>query len=948
MTSAPVYTLRVAEVYQVLDTSRDGLTSAEACRRLALYGPNILSEPTSTTTLWRKFVNYVGHPMGLLLLVAGGLAFLAARPAWGVVIWCIVLINAVFSLWQEYRAEMAVATLRRVLPVYARVVRIGSDGTSQEMQVPADEIVPGDVLVLNEGEHVPADARVVEEHGLRINHAVLTGDAVPMRKTAEASLSEGITELERPNLVFAGTSVVSGYGRAVVFATGMSTQLGRIARLSQAVREPPSSLYQEIYHLARIISAAAIAGGLIIFVVSLSDIGMPAASAFLFAIGIMVAVTPEGLLPTVTLSLAMAVQRLARLGVLVKKPAVVDTLGKTSVLCIDKSGTLTQNQMTVCKVWTGGQEFEVSGAGYDPAGTFSPACTLPVEGDLAALLIAAERCNNSRLIPPSPERPRWGYLGDQTEAALRVLALKGCLDTEVLERAYPRVHELPFDARRKLMTTIHRDGSSGTSSNTSIAFVKGAPREVLQRCAYILINGVVHPLDEVTRARILTVNDEYARNALRVLALARRTLGDIAVPRADAYAPEQVERDLIFLGLVAMTDPPRPEVTRAVQKCHDAGIRLVMVTGDYGLTAESLARRVGILPAGTRPRIVNGTDVESMSDAELQAILKGMDVTSPVIFARMAPEHKMRLVSAFQALGEVVAVIGDGVNDAPALRKSDAGIAMGTSGTYAAREAADIILTNDDFAAVVEAIAEGRAAYENISKFITYILISNVTEIMPFILRVLSGIPLALTVPQILAVDLGTDLLPALALSTEPPEPDVMRRPPRRRRSALLDRGLVMRVLGLGALETALCYVGFLGVFYTAGYTSLRDFLSIDLLPFSGRLTTREGMVYILATTVFHAGLVTAQVGSVLACRRMTSDYAGSWIRNRTLGIGIAVEIVLILLLIYFPPLAAIFEHQPIPWSWWSWLILYAPLLYGLDRGFKKILSAMKRQEARL
>jgi len=947
MKSAPVYTLRGAEVYQALDTSRDGLTSAEARRRLALYGPNVLSELQSTTPLWRKFISYVEHPMALLLLVAGGLAFLAARPALGAVIWCIVLINAAFSLWQEHRAEMAVATLRKVLPIYARVVRIGDDGVSQEIHIPADEVVPGDLLLLNEGEHIPADARVIEEHGLRINQAVLTGGAVPMRKTAEASLSEGITELERPNLVFAGTSVVSGCGRAVVFATGMSTQLGRIARLSQAVREPPSSLYQEIYHLARIISVVAIAGGLIIFVVSLRDIGMPAASAFLFAIGIMVAITPEGLLPTVTLSLAMAVQRLARLGVLVKKPAVVDTLGKTSVLCIDKSGTLTRNQMTVCKVWTGGQEFEVSGAGYDPAGTFSPACALPAEGDLAALLIAAERCNNSRLIPPSPERPRWGYLGDQTEAALRVLALKGCLDTEMLERTYPRIHELPFDARRKLMTTIHRDGSSGTGSNTSIAFVKGAPREVLQRCSHILVNGTVRPLDDAARARILAINDEYARNALRVLALARRTLGDIAVPRADSCAPEQVERDLTFLGLVAMTDPPRPEVARAVQKCHDAGIRLIMVTGDYGLTAESLARRVGILPVGTRPRIVNGTDLESMSNDELRAMLEGMDIT-PVIFARMAPEHKMCLVSALQALGEVVAVIGDGVNDAPALRKSDAGIAMGTSGTYAAREAADIILTNDDFAAVVEAIAEGRAVYENIRKFITYILISNIAEIMPFILRVLSGLPLALTVPQILAVDLGTDLLPALALSTEPPEPDVMIRPPRRRRSALLDRGLVMRVLGLGALETALCYAGFLWVFYAAGYTDLRDFLLIDLLPFSARLTTREGMVYALATTVFHAGLVTAQVGSVLACRRMTSDGAGGWIRNRILRIGIAVELLLILLLIYFPPLAVVFEHQPIPWFWWSWLILYAPLLYGLDRVFKKILSGMKRQEARL
>lgn len=939
MASAPIHSLRVAEVYQALDTTRDGLTCDEARRRLSLYGPNILSDFAATIPLWRKFASYIMHPMGLLLLVAGGLAFLTSRPALGPVIWSVVLINAAFSLWQEHRAEMAVATLRKVLPVYARVTRVGADGTPQETQIPAEEVVPGDMLILAEGEPIPADARVVEEHGLRINNAVLTGDAVPMRKTAEASLIEGLTELERPNLVFAGTSVVSGSGRAVVFATGMSTQLGRIARLSQAIREPPSAIYQDIYRLTRILAAVAITAGLAAFLVGVSDIGMSAADAFLFAIGIMVAVTPEGLLPTVTLSLAMAVQRLARLGVLVKKPAVVDMLGKTSVLCIDKSGTLTQNRMSACKAWAGGRQFTFD-TGNDPAGAFAPVCTFPAEGDLSALLVAAERCNNSRLVPPSPGKPVWGYLGDQTEAALRVLALRGCLDAEALERTYPRVHELPFDARRKRMTTIHRDGTGAL-----VAFVKGAPREVLQRCTHILINGTVQPLDSALRAEILAINDEYARNALRVLALARRTLDDSSVPRGSTYTPEWVERDLTFLGLIAMTDPPRPEVAGAVQKCHNAGIRLVMVTGDYGLTAESLARRVGILPPGARPRIVNGADIEAMSDAELRALLEGMDTLSPIIFARMAPEHKLRLVAAFQSLGEVVTVIGDGVNDAPALRKSDVGIAMGISSAYVAREAADIILTNDNFAAVVEAIAEGRAVYDNIRKFITYILISNVPEVVPFALRALLRIPLALTVPQILAVDLGTDLLPALALSTEAPELDVMQRPPRRRSSPLLDRSLVLRVLRVGIIETALCYASFLWVFHSAGYTNLRSFPPVDLLPFSARLMTREGMVYSLATTVFHAGLVTAQVGSVLACRRMTTEDAGSWIRNRALRMGIAVELMLILALIYLPPLAALFEHRPIPWTWWVGLILYAPILYGLNWAFKAVFSGRKRRE---
>jgi Ca2+-transporting ATPase len=941
MSSSPLYALRVPEVFRALETAYGGLTPEEAQARLALYGPNVLREPVDILPLWRKLAGYVAHPMGLLLLVAGGLAFLTGQPTLGLVIWGVVLINAAFSLWQEHRAEMAVATLRKVLPVYARVVR--ADGAPQESQIPADQIAPGDVLILAEGDHVPADARVVEEQGLRTNHATLTGDAMPMRKTAEASLSEGITELERPNLVFAGTSVVSGAGRAVVFATGMFTQLGRIAQLSQAVKEPPSSIYQDIYRLARVVAAMAVGAGLIAFAVGSADIGMPAASAFLFAIGIVVAITPEGLLPTVTLSLAMAVQRLARRGVLVKKLAVVDTLGKTSVLCIDKSGTLTRNQMTVCRIWTGGRQLEVSGASHDPAGAFSPACAIPADGDLAALLTAAERCNNSRLAPPAPGRPRWSYLGDQTEAALRVVALKGCLDGEALERMYPRVHELPFDARRKRMSTIHRDGAGGMDSTRFIAFVKGAPREVLQHCTHILADGQVHPLDNVIRAEILAVNDGYARDALRVLALAHRTLADADLPRADAYTPEQVEREMTFLGLAAMADPPRPDVAQAVQTCREAGIRLVMVTGDYGLTAESFARRMGMLPADARPRILTGADVESMSDAELQAMLED-ETGSAIIFARMAPEHKLRLVSAFQARGEVVAVVGDGVNDAPALRKSDIGIAMGVSGTDVSREAADVILTDDNFAAVVAAIAEGRAVYDNVRKFITYILVSNVPEIMPFVLRALLRIPLALTVPQILAVDLGTDLLPALALGAERPEPDVMQRPPRRRASSLFDRRMIARVLWLGAVETALCYAGFFWVFRAAGYTDPLSLPRVDLLPFAERLTTREGLVYILATTVFHAGLVTVQVGNVFACRRTTVGDGWGWLKNRTLRMGLVVEVLLILLLVYFRPLAEMFEHQPIPPLYWIGLILYAPILYGMDWMFKRMFSNVKRE----
>ncbi|MBI5293717.1 MAG: cation-transporting P-type ATPase [Chloroflexi bacterium] len=930
MNSQPIHALSIPDVYLALESSPDGLTPEEAQARLSLYGTNVVREPP-LQPLWRRFAGHVTHLMALLLWAAVALSVAGGRVALGSVIFIVVLVNAAFSFWQEYRAERAVAALKKILPAYARVARAG-----QEMKTLAGEIVPGDVLVLAEGDNIPADARVVEEYGLRTNNAILTGEAMPVRKTADASLRDGLTELERSNLVFAGTSVVSGTGRAVVFATGMVTQFGRIANLTQTVPEEPSSLQRGIAQVTRLISLVAIGIGVIVLLDGLLDATIPDIEAFILAIGIIVAAVPEGLLPTVTLSLARAVQRLAGRGVLVKKLASVETLGNVSVICTDKSGTLTQNQMTVRDLWVSGHRLTVSGVGYEPTGAFTPS---PVgaacESDFNTLSSAALLCNNARLTAPSVERPQWTALGDQTEAALLVMALKGGADPHAVSALFPRIHELPFDARRKRMSTIHRD----TLSGSEVAFVKGAPREVLQLCSQVLLNGQARPLDNKTRADILAANDDYARNALRVLALARRELPS----RSGAYVAGQVEQGLTFLGLVAMMDPPRLEVAAAVRACHQAGIRMVMITGDYGLTAESLARRVGMLPPNApAPRIITGAEVDAMSDADLQAALGGT-----VLCARMAPEHKLRLVSAFQARGDVVAVSGDGVNDAPALRKADIGIAMGITGTDVAKEAADVILTDDNFAAIVTAIEEGRAVYDNLRKFIAYIFASNVPEIFPFILTSLFNIPLALTVLQILAIDLGSDLLPALALGTEKPEPNVMRRPPRRRSQPLLDRGLFLRSLvWLGGIETALCYGGFFAVYYLAGYIDLAHLPHSDWLPFAQRLATPEGRVYSLATTVFYAGVVAAQIGNAYACRTETDRVRGLGLfSNRYLIVGILTAGAIMLSVIYVPPLATLFGHLPIPLPYWPALALYAPLLYVLDRIRKTI--ARRVQQAR-
>jgi len=931
MDPTPLHALRPTEVYQALETSPNGLTREQAAAAHSLYGPNLLAEAPGLP-LWRLLIGHLTHPMALLLWVAGVMALFGRHPVLGAAIWIVVLINASFSFWQEYRAQKALESLHHLLPTFTRALR-----DSEEARILASEIVPGDVLILAEGDNIPADARVVEEYGLRTNNTTLTGDALPARKTSQASLRSDLTELEQPNLVFAGTSVVSGTGRAVVYATAMLTQFGRIVRLTQQVEEAPSPLQREMRRVTRRISLGALGLGAGVFLIGIFEVGIPALEAFLLAIGILVAAIPEGLAPTVTLSLAIAVQRLAQRGALVKTLAAIETLGNVSVVATDKSGTLTENQMTIRELWVGGRRLSVGGIGYEPRGDFTPSpAGTHLEDDLQRLLMAASLCNNSRLTPPTAEHPQWTCLGDQTEAALRVLARKGGLDEEELLRVYPRIHEVPFDARRKRMSTVHR-GPAG-----NVAFIKGAPREVLGLCTHLLRFGHLEPLDESLRAEILAANDDYARSALRVLALAERQVSAVG-----GFTQEGVEQHLTFLGLTAMMDPPRLEVAGAIRTCREAGVRLVMITGDYGLTAESMARRIGMLSAG-QPLILTGADVDGLRDLDLQRQIGEREI----IFARMAPEHKLRLVSAFQARGDVVAVVGDGVNDAPALRKADIGIAMGIIGTDVAKEAADVILTNDNFASIATAIAEGRALYDNLRKFVTYIFASNIPEILPFMLTALAKIPLALQVQQILAIDLGTDLLPALALGAERPEPDVMKRPPRRKNQPLIDQGLLRRAwLWLGPIEAGLCYLGFSLVYAAFGHADQVGLPALAWLQARNPLALPLEDVHLLAATVFFAGVITAQVGNAFACRtEKGKGHLMGWLTNRWLLAGVAAEVLLALGLIYLEPWQALFEFRPLPAMYWIVLCSYAPVLYVLERTRKsavRFLDRVRQRQAR-
>lgn len=929
--ASSVSTLEPGAVPGALDTTLGGLTNTEAAARLTQYGRNELHE-ARRTPLYRKLLADFTHLMAILLWVAGALAFVAGMPQLGIAVWLVVLLNGAFSFWQEYKAERATEALRKLLPVYARVLREG-----QEQRIAAEELAPGDIMLLAEGDAISADGRLVQAFELRIDQSTLSGESRPVHKTADAVVGADLALAELPNLVFAGTHVIAGTGRAMVFATGMATEFGKIAALTQAIGVQLSPLQKEIQVVTRIVSIFAVVAGLIFFAISVLVAGMNVLQAFIFAMGMIVAFVPEGLLPTVTLALAMGVQRMVKRNAIVKGLSSVETLGCTTVICTDKTGTLTQNEMTVRQLWVGGRTYAVTGSGYAPEGEvkleeavqgIGPAQDQP---DLAAFLTAAVRCNNARLLAPgegSNEQPGWHILGDPTEAALLVAAVKVKVDLAATAAEWPLVRELPFESQRKRMSTLHQAAQAGRArsgavavvdSHTSgahdslVAFVKGAPKEVLALSSRLRLNGQDAPLDAAQRQAVMEANDQMARAGMRVLAVAERRLP----PSFDDYRAEAIECELTLLGLAGMLDPPRPEVAQAVATCRSAGIRTIMITGDYGLTAESIARRIGIITKPL-PRIVTGAELDSMDAPALAEALQ-----DEVIFARVSPEHKLRIVSALQALGNVVAVTGDGVNDAPALKQADIGVAMGLTGTDVAKEAADLILTDDNFASIVAAVEEGRTVYANIRKFTSYILTSNAPEAVPFIVFAFSGgrIPLALNVMQVLSIDVGTDIVPALALGVEPPEPGLMARPPRSMRDHLVDRQLLVRAYAIqGVVEGIATMAAFYFYFWTNGYWG-------QWFDLPG-----SGPIYFSAAAMALGAVVCGQIGNLFAHRSQTvSAFRIPLFNNRLIWIGIGVELLLLVAMIYIPVLQGIFGMAPFAWPYWFFLFAWTPIVLLVD-----------------
>jgi magnesium-transporting ATPase (P-type) len=923
--AAAIEVLSVPEVYELLDTGPGGLSQAEAADRLVRFGTNTIKEIKRKPLLLKFLANFV-HLMAVLLWLAGFVAIIAKMPQLAISIWMVNLINGVFSFWQEFKAEKATEAMRRMMPSYATILR---EGIMQRVE--AQSLVPGDVIVLAAGDRICADARLLEVAELRVDQSTLTGESLHVRKIHEAVSSANLARIEIPNLVFAGTSVVSGAGKGVITTTGMHTEFGKIAGFTQSLGDDLSPLQKEMQRVTKLVTVIAICAGAVFFFLAVTLAGVDLAASFIFGMGMIVAFVPEGLLPTVTLSLAMGVQRMAEHNALIKRLSAVETLGSTSVICTDKTGTLTQNEMTVRHLWVSGHSLSVTGAGYAPVGRIlngSKPLDAVEEASARQLLLSAGLCNNARLLRLQKENPRWMVVGDPTEGALLVAARKAGLDLKAEEHATPRRLEFPFDSRRKRMSTVHQDGDK------MLLYIKGAPREVLNLSSRIAQNGNEKDLDEHARAAIMAANDGYARRGMRVLAVAKRVIfppkNGSAQPATGKLSTETIEQQLTFLGLVAMMDPPRPEIHAAVETCRRAGIRIIMITGDYGLTAESIARRIGII-RGRQPVILNGADLDNIDDDALIQTLK-----NEVIFARVAPEHKLRIVKALQGIGHVVAVTGDGVNDAPALKKADIGVAMGVHGDDVAKESADMILMDDNFASIVNAIGEGRAVYANIKKFTTYIFTSNTPEAVPFILFALSGglIPLALNVMHILAIDLGTDLIPALGLGAEKLEPGLMEKPPRNLKEHVVTPSLLIEAyLFLGPLQSLAVMAAFYFQYWTHGYWGQW----FDL-PASGAL-------YDSATAMALACVVTTQIGNLFAQRTdRISAFRIGWFTNGLLWAGIFSELVVIFLIVYVPPVQRLIGTQAFEASNWIFLFAWAPLLLFADEGRKFLLRSYERR----
>ncbi|NEB76362.1 cation-transporting P-type ATPase [Streptomyces sp. SID14478] len=874
-----------AELFRDLRTSPSGLTTREAARRQLIYGPNTLTR--SGGRRWPgELLSQFTQPLAILLALAAVLAWAGGTPALSIAVVAVILLNAGFAFVQEVQAERAVEALAAFLPPTARVVR-----DNARCDIEAKDLVPGDILIVSEGNRVCADARIIEGT-LTVDLSSLTGESLPVTRSPEPAKEPG-SLLEAHELVFSGTTCSGGEAETVVTRTGMHTELGRIAALSQRVHTERSPLEQQVRRVTWIIAAVAVVIGAVFLPVGVAA-GLGWSAAISFSIGLIVANVPEGLLPTITLALAAGVRELARGGAVVKRLSGVETLGSTTVICTDKTGTLTENRMRVTRLWLAGTELAASQAAN--------------ESRSALLAASAAACTTAEA--PSQDQPQAS--GDPTELALLRLAEDLGVARTPAQRKAARRTIFPFDAHLKRMSTVNDEAGALT------VHTNGAPETVLPICTYLFDpQGKCVELDAATRGELNTAIDGYAASGLRVLAIAQHGLEHGQALQTGRPATES---GLTLLGLVAMADPARAGVADAVQDAHRAGIRIHVITGDYGLTAAEIARQVGIGAAGSP--VLTGDALDRMTDKQLDELLAQRQ---EIVFARTSPELKLRICEALRAHGEVVAMTGDGVNDAPALRHADIGVAMGKSGTDVAREAATMVLTDDNFATIVSAVDAGRRVFDNVRKFVLYIFAHAVPELVPFLVFALSGghIPLPLTVLQILAIDLGTETLPALALGREPAEPGLMSRPPRSREEGVIDRALLFRAWAfLGTISAALVMGAFLFALLHAGWHP-------------GDATgsgTPLHQAYLEATTLVFVGIVACQIGTAFAARTdRASLFTVGIFTNRLLLWGIAFELGFTAAVVYAPPLQHVFGTAQLNLSQLAVVAPFPFLVWGAD-----------------
>lgn len=902
-----IHNIPIKEVFGIFDTSHDGLSTKQVQDRQAQYGKNGITEKKKKPFIIR-FGKHLVNQFALLLWGGAILSFLAEYfdPGQGMIyiaiaLVTVVLINAFFTYWQESRVEHAMAAFKMMLSSKARVIRDG-----REQEIPSEQLVPGDIIVLSEGDKVPADARIFEVNALKVNNASLTGESEPQLRTTEATSKK---HLDSRNLAFSGTLVSAGSGKAVIYATGDQSEIGQIAQLTQETTSVDSPMQKELKYFIKIISRIAITLGFLFFIIGWL-IGNPFWTNIIFAIGIIVANVPEGLLPTVTLALSIASQRMAKKNALIKQLESVETLGSTTVIATDKTGTLTINNMHVTNLFLDNNDYTTekieSTADYQREWTYDGKKVN--DKTLEKAVMTASLCNNAAM----HRNPDLTMIGDPTETALLLFAdqSKKGANVDWIKEKNPRIREIPFDSETKEMITVH-EGAGGKT-----AYLKGAAEVVVEQCNKILHNGKIRKITKKEKEKYHEQTKEYAKSGKRVLALAYKHVQH----RADAEG-----EDFILVGLAAMYDPPREEVAEAVERSKNAGIKIIVVSGDHPLTVTAIAKSIGICK---NPIVITGDELSEMSHSKLKETLSKPEI----IFARTSPQDKMRIVSALQELDEIVAVTGDGVNDAPALKKADIGVAMGITGTEVAKEAADMVLMDDNFSTVVNAIEEGRVIYSNIRKFIAYILTSNIPEILPFIAFVLLGIPLPLSVVLILAIDLGTDLLPALGLATEKAEYNVMKEKPRDRKERLLSKKLLFMSYGIiGMIQAAAGFTAYFWVLYSNGWTWGQELALTD-------------PIYQQAITAFFISIIIAQIADVMICRtRKESIFSKGLFSNKLVLIGIATEILLVYLISETSIGNLIFNTASLPLTAWLIPIPFALLIFFGDE-FRKLL--LRRENA--